>query len=61
VLVWAGRIAVLGAVFFVGLVVGRAVEQAPNPSDSPEQTLVRTLVPETLTPQETVTVTVSKS
>jgi hypothetical protein len=59
-LVWAARLAVLGAVFFVGLVVGRAVEQGSTPSEGPNQTLIRTLVPETLTPQETVTVTVSK-
>jgi hypothetical protein len=36
--------------------VGRAVESVPA---SENQTLVRTLVPTTLTPRETVTVTVS--
>jgi hypothetical protein len=51
---------VLGAVFFVGLVVGRAVEEGPAPGEGATQTLERTLLPETLTPQETVTVTVSK-
>jgi hypothetical protein len=50
---------VLGAVFFLGLALGRAVEQGPEPADDSGQTLVRTLVPDTLTPQETVTVTVS--
>lgn len=58
-LVWAGRVLVLGAVFFLGLALGRAVEQGPEPADDSGQTLVRTLVPDTLTPQETVTVTVS--
>jgi hypothetical protein len=43
-------------VFFAGLAVGRAVEDAPGGGD---QTLVRTLLPATLTPRETVTVTVS--
>jgi hypothetical protein len=59
-LVWVARLAVLGAVFFVGLVVGRAVEEGPAPGEGATQTLERTLLPETLTPQETVTVTVSK-
>ena len=59
-LVWVARLAVLGAVFLVGLVVGKAVEQGSTPSERPNQTLVRTLLPETLIPQETVTVTVSK-
>jgi hypothetical protein len=45
------------AAFLVGLAVGLAVEQAPRPGGS--QTLVRTLQPTTLTPPETVTVTVS--
>lgn len=55
--VWTARIAALLAAFLVGLAVGRAVEQAPRPGGS--QTLVRTLQPTTLTPPETVTVTVS--
>ena len=57
-LVWAARLLILGVVFFVGLAVGQAVEEAPQPGGT--ETLVRTLVPQTLTPQETVTVTVSK-
>lgn len=59
-LVWAGRIAVLGVVFFLGLALGRAVEEGSAPGEDSGQTLVRTVVPTTLTPQETVTVTVSK-
>ena len=59
-LVWAGRLAVLGAVFFLGLALGRAVEEGPEPEDGSSQTLVRTVVPTTLTPQETVTITVSQ-
>jgi hypothetical protein len=51
---------VLGAVFFFGLALGRAVEQGSAPGEDSGQTLVRTVVPTTLTPQETVTVTVSK-
>jgi hypothetical protein len=56
ILRWLGAAIVLAVVFFVGLAVGRGVEEAP---DGGSQTLVRTLVPTTLTPRETVTVTVS--
>jgi hypothetical protein len=56
ILRWLGALVLLGVAFFVGLAVGRAVETAPAGGD---QTLVRTLVPTTLTPRETVTVTVS--
>ena len=45
-----------GLVFLIGLSVGRAVEDAPEPGGS--QTLVRTLVPATLDP---VTVTVTSA
>jgi hypothetical protein len=55
--VWIARIAGLLVAFLLGIAVGRAVEQAPQPGGS--QTLVRTLQPTTLTPPETVTVTVS--
>jgi hypothetical protein len=54
---WAVRIIVLAAVFLVGLVIGRAIEDAPQPGG--QQTGVRTLQPSTLAPVETVTVTVS--
>jgi len=47
----------LALVFFVGLAVGMALEDNGKTGD---QTLVRTLLPTTLTPRETVTVTVSK-
>ena len=57
VLRWLGALIALGIVFFAGLAVGRAVESAPVGGG--DQTLVRTLVPATLTPRETVTVTVS--
>jgi hypothetical protein len=56
VLRWLAGLVVLGLVFFAGLAIGRAVESAPEDG---EQTLVRTLAPATLTPRETVTVTVS--
>jgi hypothetical protein len=44
------------AVFFAGLAIGRALEEAPRPGGT--QTLVRTLVPGTVPPAtQTVTVT----
>jgi len=56
VLVWLVRLVLLGAAFFAGLAVGRAVEDAPKPGGT--QTLVRTLVPATVKPEPgTVTVT----
>jgi hypothetical protein len=54
---WALRLVVLVAVFLAGLVIGRAIEDAPRPGG--QQTGVRTLQPSTLAPVETVTVTVS--
>lgn len=54
---WSGGLLVLAFVFFVGLAVGMALEDNGKTGD---QTLVRTLIPTTLTPRETVTVTVSK-
>jgi hypothetical protein len=53
---WIGWLVVLAAVFFAGLAIGRALEEDGASGD---QTIVRTLVPTTLTPRETVTVTVS--
>jgi hypothetical protein len=57
VLRWTGGLLVLALVFFVGLAVGMALEDDGIAGD---QTLVRTLLPTTLTPRQTVTVTVSK-
>jgi hypothetical protein len=57
VLRWSAGLLVLAFVFFVGLAVGMALEEDGKTGD---QTLVRTLLPTTLTPRETVTVTVSK-
>jgi hypothetical protein len=54
---WGGGLLVLAFVFFVGLAVGMALEENGKTGD---QKLVRTLLPTTLTPRETVTVTVSK-
>ena len=49
-------LALLGVVFLAGLAIGRAVEDAPRPGGT--QTVVRTLEPLTVEPQErTVTVT----
>jgi hypothetical protein len=54
---WGVALLVLAVSFFAGIVVGRAVEdQHPNG----DQTLVRTLLPTTLTAPETVTVKISK-
>ena len=57
VLRWGVGLLVLAVVFFVGLAVGMALQDNGKMGD---QTLVRTLLPTTLTPRETVTVTVSK-
>jgi hypothetical protein len=56
-LAWTFALAVLAVVFFLGLALGRALEQAPRPGG--ERTQVRTLAPTTITPVATVTVTVS--
>lgn len=53
---WLLGVAVLGVVFVAGLAIGRAVEDAPRPGGT--QTVVRTLEPLTVEPQErTVTIT----
>ena len=54
VVAWA---VIVAAAFSVGLVVGRALEEAPKPGG--EQTIVRTLVPGRVGPADTVTVTVT--
>jgi hypothetical protein len=54
---WGLRVVLVVAVFLAGLVIGRAIEDAPRPGG--EQTGVRTLEPSTLAPVETVTITVS--
>lgn len=51
----AAGLIVAAIVFFAGLVIGRALEDAPKPGG--EQTIVRTLVPTTIGPAVTVTVT----
>ena len=57
VLRWGVGLLILAVVFFVGLAVGMAFQDNGKMGD---QTLVRTLLPTTMTPRETVTVTVSK-
>jgi hypothetical protein len=54
---WGGGVIVIGAVFFCGLAVGLAIRDNNKGGDG--QTLVRTLVPTTISPAQTVTVTVS--
>jgi hypothetical protein len=57
--VWLLRLAVLAAVFVAGLAVGKALEQTPETGRT--QTIVRTLEPLTIEPQErTVTATTSE-
>ena len=54
---WLIRIAVAAVVFFAGLALGRAI--GSDSANGETNTSVRTLMPTMLTPQETVTVTVS--
>jgi len=54
---WVARVLVITIVFLIGLVVGRALEDAPKPGGT--QTGVRTLEPSTLSPVHTVVVTVT--
>jgi ABC-type Fe3+ transport system permease subunit len=57
-LIWIVRALAMIVVFFVGLVVGRALESAPRPGGT--QTGIRNLNPSTLPPlTRTVTVTSS--
>jgi hypothetical protein len=56
-LVWLGRIFIAAVAFFAGLALGRALESEGESGGT--NTTVRTLEVTTLTPQETVTVTVS--
>jgi hypothetical protein len=51
------RLLAAAIVFFAGLALGRAIESGSSGGET--NTSVRTLVPSTLTPQQTVTVTVS--
>jgi hypothetical protein len=51
------RLVAAAVVFFAGLALGRAIEGGTEGGET--NTSVRTLVPTTLTPQQTVTVTVS--
>jgi hypothetical protein len=53
---WAGALLLLAVVFFAGLAVGKALDSNQG---TETQTSVRTLLPTTLTPLQTVTVTVS--
>jgi hypothetical protein len=53
---WLLGLILLAGVFFAGIAIGRALEQAPEPGGT--QTRVRTLEPLTIPPRErTVTVT----
>lgn len=56
-LTWLVRIVVAAVLFFAGLALGRAIEGGEGSEET--NTSVRTLVPTTLTPQQTVTVTVT--
>jgi anti-sigma factor RsiW len=52
------RLVAAAVLFFAGLAIGRAIGTGSGSGET--NTSVRTLVPSTLTPQQTVTVTVSK-
>jgi hypothetical protein len=54
---WLVRTCLVAILFLLGLVVGRALEDAPKPGGS--QTIVQTLQPSTLRPVQTVVVTVT--
>lgn len=55
-LAWVAGLLLLAAVFFAGIAIGRAIEDAPRPGGT--QTRIRTLDPLTIPPAErTVTVT----
>ncbi|MDQ3669302.1 MAG: hypothetical protein M3377_03325, partial [Actinomycetota bacterium] len=45
---WVARAALAAVVFFLGVALGRALEETPRPGGT--QTLIRTLEPETLPP-----------
>jgi hypothetical protein len=56
IVAWLLGLLIAAGVFFAGLAVGRALEEAPQPGGT--QTRVRTLEPLTVAPRErTVTVT----
>ena len=56
-LVWLIRLVAAAALFFAGIAIGKALESGGASGET--NTTVRTLEVTTLTPQETVTVTVS--
>jgi hypothetical protein len=56
-LVWLVRLVAAAVVFIAGLAVGRALESGSGSGDT--NTTVRTLEVTTLTPQQTVTVTIA--
>jgi hypothetical protein len=56
-LAWTARLLILAGVFFLGIALGRSLEDAPRPGGG--QSIVRTIVPTTVAPEETTTVTVS--
>jgi hypothetical protein len=56
-LVWLARLVVGAVLLFAGIAIGRALESGGGSVDT--NTSVRTLEVSTLTPQETVTVTVA--
>jgi hypothetical protein len=56
---WALRLAVVVLAFVVGVALGRALEDNPEPGG--DRTYVRTLQPRTVSPaRETVTVTITR-
>jgi hypothetical protein len=56
ILRWGGSLLLAAVIFFAGLALGRVIESTPREG---QQTIVGTIVPTTVSPAETVTVTVS--
>ena len=56
ILRWAGSFLLAAVIFLAGLALGREIESTPREG---QQTIVGTIVPTTVSPAETVTVTVS--
>ena len=57
---WGVGIVVAGVVFALGVALGQALDDNPDPSSSPTTTQVRTLGPLPLRAPPTVTVTVTR-
>jgi hypothetical protein len=57
---WAVGLALAAVVFGLGVALGQALDDNPDPASSPTTTQVRTLAPLPLSAPPTVTVTVTR-